>query len=242
MNTKNLVVIFVVISANLIAFFWGGYNTLSPVMFLAGLMGATLLSAWTAIRMETKSLVSFVAATILVASMDEYAHTSVGTLTYFDHAIPSPLTVLAWSLLMMFILTTTRLMMKFHLLSIIDWKMLRTLPALASIVLVSTSVVRQGYVHIFKWTLVLVYVTLGLASLYYSNRYSLKWNLLLMISSLTLGFFTEFTGALEGLWTFRYAEPVSLFIVFSWPLRFWAVGALCLLFNVDLSKNMTIEI
>ena len=58
-----------------------------------------------------------------------------------------------------------------------------------------------------------------------------------MVGSLAFGFYMEFTGALEGLWTFRFMEPVSLFIVFSWPLRIWAVNAFCLLFNVDFSEK-----
>jgi len=207
-------------------------------MFLVGLVGASALSAWAAIGMGTKDLVSFIAMATLVAAIDEYAHTSVGTLTYFDHAVPSPLTVFGWSLFMILILTIARFMMKIPLLDMRNKKMLRILPVFASLILISTMVVLQGYVSIFNWVLVLVYVMLGLASFYYTYKHSLKWNLSLMISSLAFGLSMEFTGAWEGLWTFRYMEPVSLFIVFSWPLRVWTVNAFCLLFNVDLSKNM----
>ena len=241
MNTKNLVIIFVMILANLISFFLGGYYTLLPIMFLVGLVGASILSAWTVIGMETKDLVPFIAMATLVATIDEYAHTSAGTLTYFDNAAPSPLTVFGWSLFMILILTITKLMMKIHLLDLQNKKTPRILPVLISLILISTMVVLQGYVSVFNWVLVLVYVMLGLASFYYSYEHPLNWNLSLMTSSLAFGFYMEFTGALEGLWTFRFMEPVSLFIVFSWPLRTWAVNAFCLLFNVDFSKKMFVE-
>lgn len=223
--------------ANLISFFWGGYHTLLPIMFLVGLVGASILSAWAVIGMETKDLVSFITMATLVATVDEYAHTSAGTLTYFDNSTPSPLTVFGWSLFMILILTITRLMMKIHLLDLQNKKMLRILPALVPLILIPTMVVLQGYVSVFNWVLVLAYVMLALASFYYTYQHSLKWNLSLMISSLAFGFYMEFTGALEGLWTFRFMEPVSLFIVFSWPLRIWTVNALCLLFNVDFGSN-----
>jgi len=47
----------------------------------------------------------------------------------------------------------------------------------------------------------------------------------------------EYVGSLEGLWTFRFNDPISLLILFSWPLRIWAVNALCFAFAVDFSKN-----
>lgn len=225
------------IFANLTAFFLGGYHALLPIMFLVGLVGASILSAWAAIEMTTKDLVTFIAIATLVAAIDEYAHTSVGTLTYYDHAVPTPLTVFGWSLFMILTLTITGLMMKIHLFDIQNKKMLRILPVLASLTLISTMVVLQGYVTVFNWVLILVYAMLGLASFYYTYNHSLKWNLSLMITSLAFGFFMEFMGAWEGLWTFRYMEPVSFFIVFSWPLRIWTVNAFCLLFNVDLSKK-----
>lgn len=223
--------------ANLAFFFLGGYYTLMPILFLAGLVGASIFDAWAVIGMETKHLVSFVAMATFVATMDEYAHTSSWTLTYFDKATPSPLTVFGWSLFMILILIIARLVMKIHLIDIQDKRMLRVLPVIVSLILISTMVVLQGYVSVFNWLLVLAYAMLGLASLYYTYKHSLKWNLSLMISSLAFGSYMEFTGALEGLWTFRFMEPVSLFIVFSWPLRTWAVNALCLLLNVDLAKN-----
>ena len=236
-NTKNLAVISVFVLANFVFFFLGGYHTLLPILFLVGLVGTSVVSAWAAVGIGTKDLVSLVAMTTLVAAVDEYAHTSAGTLTYFDRAVPSPLTVFGWSLFMILLVTVTKSMMRIRLFDVQDQRTLRTLPVIVSLILVSAAAVLQGYVSVFDWVLVLVYVVLGGASLYYTYGHSLKWNILLMITSLVFGLFMESTGSWEGLWTFRFMEPVSLLILFSWPLRIWTVNALCLLFNVDFGRK-----
>ena len=235
-NAKNLAVISVVVLANFAYFFIGRYYTLLPFLFVVGLVGTSIVSAWAAIGMETRSLVSLVAMATLVAFIDEYAHTSAGTLTYFDGAVPSPLTVLGWSLFMILLVTVAKFMMKMRLFDIQNYRKLRTLPAIVSLILVSTVAVVQEYVTIFNWVLVLVYAFLGVVTLYYTHGHSLKWNTLLMITSLIFGLLMEFAGRQEGLWTFRFMEPVSLLILFSWPLRIWTVNALCLFFNVDFTS------
>jgi hypothetical protein len=57
------------------------------------------------------------------------------------------------------------------------------------------------------------------------------------VMSLAFGFGMEFLGRMEGLWVFRFQNPVSLLILFSWPLRVWAVSALCYIVNVDFSNH-----
>lgn len=237
MNIKNLTIIFLVILANVISFFWGGYHTLLSILFPVGLIVASIVSIWIAIRIETKDLLSLVVIATIIATIDEYIHTSAGTLTYFDRAVPSPLTVFGWSLFMILILATSQLVMKIRFLELQNKKISRILPVFASLFLISTFVVLQGYANIFDWKLVLLYAMLGLASFYYTHRHSLKWNLSLMISSLIFGFSMELIGPIEGLWSFRFMEPVSIFIVFSWPLRVWTVNAFCFLLRVDFSKK-----
>jgi len=237
-NSRNLLLIFVVVSANLLYFFIGGYYALRPVFFLVGLVVTSVISAWIAVGMNTKDLVAFIVTATLVAMMDEYAHTSVGTLSYFDNAVPSPLTVLGWSIFMILIVAAARVMMRIRSLDVQDRKMLRTLPVVVSILLILAATLLQGYTSVFNWVLVLVYVMLLVASLFYTYGHPLKWNIYLMIGSLMFGFFMEYIGRWEGLWTFRFMEPVSLLILFSWPLRIWAVNAFCLLFNVDFSNSL----
>lgn len=236
-NAKNLVVIAAVVLANFVSFFLGGYHTLLPTLYLVGLIGSSVVGAWAVVRIRTKDLVSLVAMAILVAAVDEYAHTSAGTLTYFDRAVPSPLTVFGWSLFMILLVTIAKFMMRMRLFDLQDQRTLRIIPVISCLILVSAAAVLQGYVSVFNWVLVLVYVMLGLASFYYTYGHSLKWNISLMTSSLVFGAFMEFTGRWEGLWAFRFMEPVSLLILFSWPLRIWTVNALCLLFDVDFGSD-----
>lgn len=242
MNAKNIIIISVMISTVFVSFFIGGYATLSPFLFITGLLVAYIINIWIASKMETKFLIIFVIMSTALAILDEYAHTSAGTLMYFDHAVPSPLTIFGWSIFMMVILAISSLIMKvksfdLHKLEIQYKRIIRILPVLASLILVSIMVIVQGYASVFSLLLLLVYAILVLASCYYTYGHSLKWDISLMISSLAIGFFMEFTGAHEGLWTFHYMELVSLFIVFSWPLRVWAVLGLCSLSGADLGER-----
>ena len=234
-NIRNLFIISVVVLANFISFFIGGYHTLLPFFFLVGLIGTSVFGAWVANGVGTMDLVIFIVIATIVAAIDEFAHTSVGTLTYFDNGVPSLLTVFGWSLFMMLLVTLTKFLMRFRIFDVKDQRMLRVSPVIVSLILVSIAALVQGYFTSFDWVLFLVYVLLGFASLYYTYRNPLKWNILLMITSLIFGFIMEFMGRWEGLWTFRFMEPVSLLILFSWPLRLWTVNALSLLLNVDLS-------
>jgi hypothetical protein len=43
------------------------------------------------------------------------------------------------------------------------------------------------------------------------------------------------------LWTFRFQDPISYLILFSWSLRIWAVTAVCYAFEVDFSKDQEKE-
>ena len=236
-NTRNLALISVVILANFASFFLGGYYGLTPIFFFISLVGTSVVSALAAVGMRTKDLLSLIATATLTAALDEYAHTSVGTLTYFDSAVPSPLTVSGWSLFMILLITVARVMTRIRSLIVQDRKILRIVPVIAMTLLIFAVTLFQGYIHVFDWVLVLVYVILIFASFYYTYAHSLKWNLFLMIVSLVFGFCMEYMGRFEGLWTFHFMEPVSLLILFSWPLRIWTVNALCLLFNVDFGSN-----
>lgn len=236
-NKKNLLIITVLVLINLVAFLWGEYHTLMPIFYIAGFIGISIISFWVGNTLETKDLIALAVSATLLAFVDEYAHISVGTLTYFDQAVPSPLTVFGWSIFMISIVGVTRLIVTIRPLQIEDNKKLRTLPVIISLILILAVTVLQDYIGIFNWVLILVYLFLFAASFYYTYVHPLKWNLFLMITSLILGLCMEYVGGLEGLWTFRFQDPISLLILFSWPLRIWAVNALCFAFGVDFSKN-----
>lgn len=236
-NKKNLLIITVLVLINLVAFLWGGYHTIMPIFYIAGFVGFSVISFWVGNKLETKNLIALATSATLLSFVDEYAHTSVGTLTYFDQAVPSLLTVFGWSVFMISLVGITKLILSIRSLKIMDNKKLRTLPVIISLILVLAVIVLQDYLSIFNWVLVLVYLFLFAASFYYTHVHPLKWNFLLMITSLILGFSMEFVGGLEGLWNFRFQHPISLLILFSWPLRIWAVNALCFAFGVDFSKD-----
>jgi hypothetical protein len=236
-NKKNLLIITVLGMINLVAFFWGEYHTLIPIFYIAGFIGIAIISFWVGNKLETKDLIAIAVSATVLSFVDEYAHTSVGTLTYYDQAVPSPLTVFGWSVFMISLVGITKLIVNIRSLQMENHKKLRILPVIISLMLVLSVMVLQDYLSIFNWVLVLVYLFLFATSFYYTYVHSLKWNLFLMITSLILGLCMEYVGGLEGLWTFRFQDPVSLLILFSWPLRIWSVNAICFAFGVDFSKN-----
>lgn len=236
MNLKNLLIVFVLISATLIAFFLGGYHTLVPFLFLGGLAFASAVCIWAALRMKTRDLLVLTLVTIAMATIDEYAHTSAKTFTYFDYGVPSPLTVFGWGLFIIVILMVAKSLNKMIELKTGESGALRVLPALVSITLLIVSVVIQGYLTVISWLLSLIYIIMGITSLYYSYNHSLGWNVSTMISSLVVGALMEFVGALEGLWFFHFMEPLSLFMAFTWTLRTWTILAICSLLDVDFVK------
>jgi UDP-2,3-diacylglucosamine pyrophosphatase LpxH len=234
-NLKNVVIISIIILANILAFFLGGYHTLTPVFYIVGFLGTLVISAWVGIKMSTKNLFCLGVATTLIALIDEYAHTSVGTLSYFDQAVPSPLTVFGWSVFMIFLVAAAKVLIKIPGLETQYSKKWRILPVFVSLILILIVTVFQGYINVFNWVIILVYVMLFAASFYYTSVHPFKWNLMLMLSSLIFGLSMEYLGSWQGLWTFRFNEPISLLILFSWPIRTWTVNACCFIFGVDFS-------
>ena len=147
---KNNFVIFILILINLVAFFWGEYHTLFPILYLSGFLGISIISFWFGNNLKTKDLLILAISATLLSFVDEYAHTSVGTLTYFDQAIPSPLTVFGWSIFMIFLVGITMLLVKNQSIKINDSKKLRILPVIISLILILTVIVVQDYLILDK--------------------------------------------------------------------------------------------
>lgn len=230
MNAKNLFLVGWVITAIAAAFLILGYYTLSPFMFIIGLAGAAFVGLWRANRMKTRDLVILVVVSIIIAFIDEYAHTSSGVLVYFDLSTPSLLTVMGWSLFLLVILSVTEYLSRTPLLKQLakfDNPVVKALPALIAIIATIILVWTQGYLGVFDAILTGVYVGLGLVSLYYSQLRTVGWNLSILISSVVVGGAMEFLGGIEGMWWYSDLAPIAWFMVFTWALRTWAIFTCC---------------
>lgn len=242
-NVTNILIFLTLVIAMGISFFTGGYPSLMPLFFIAGLIAAVFAGAWVAAHSDTKFLVLFLVFATGVAAVDEYAHTAAGTLVYYDHGVPSLVTVLGWGIFMLGILFIANLItripgIKLRAASFEKHRITRILPAVVSSGLVAVLVFVQGYASLFTPLLVLVYVFLSIGACYYTYNQPLVWNIILFGASVLVGGVMEWSGAMEGLWSFHFLEPVSLFIVFSWPLRIWAVLCLCFLCSSDFRHQL----
>jgi hypothetical protein len=235
MYLKSFIVVAVLISVTVAGFFWGGYEALLPLWFLAGLFCVSVVSLWASLRMNTRKLLTLSAASLSVAAVDEYLHVSAGVYAYFDRGIPSPISVFGTGLLMIFVVViATRISKLLH------WKKkgaLGTVPVFLSATAQITLAAVQGYLPYLMWSVLFLYVVMGVASVVYVYRHSLGWCVSLMITGMATGAAMELVGSLEGMWSFRFLESLPLFMIVTWALRTWTVNAFCSLLGVDLAPR-----
>jgi hypothetical protein len=237
MKLTNALITSALIAANALAFFWGRYHTLTPIIYVSGLAFASTVYVWAATRMETRDLTVLTATSVILAFIDEYAHTTAEAFTYFDRMKPSLLTVFGWGLFIPAILTVAQLLHEKLPMERLGSGTPRTAPAMISILLLIACAWKQGYLPVFSLTLAQVYVLLGVASLYYTSRHPHGWNAWVMATSLVISALMESIGAMEGMWTFRFNEALPLFMVFTWALRTWTILAFSSLLGVELPKK-----
>ena len=236
MNNKNLSIVFALICATTVSFFWGGYHTLMPLMFLSGLSLVSVICLWSSQYMETRSLATLTVVTMVLAVVDEYAHTSSGAFSYFDGMTPSPLAVFGWSLLNLGIIATAQFLYQRVPLAGLDGSASRSLLVLIPVFLLIVCARVQGYLRFFDLLLVSVYILLFTASLYYSYLHQFGWCMWVVISSLIFSAIMEYLGGIEGLWVYQFNEPMAFFIVFTWTLRILTVLAVSSLLGVEIQE------
>lgn len=233
---RNLLIVVALISATTVSFFWGGYHTLMPFMFLSGLVLASAISLWSSLYMETRSLVTLTIVTMGISAVDEYVHTSSGAFSYFDGMTPSPLTVFGWSILVLGILAIARFLYQKVPLIGLDSNALGALLVLVPVLLLFVSAWVQGYLRFFDSSMMLIYIFLSLASLYYTYLHRVGWSMWVVASSLILSATMECLGGIEGLWVYQPNEPMALFIVFTWVLRVLAILGVSSLLGVEIQE------
>ncbi len=235
MNFRGVFIVYIMFAATLGAFFLGGYDSLKPTLFLVGLFLSSVVCIWGSMALKPRSLTVLMAATLLTAFVDEYAHTSAGVFTYFDGLRPSPLTVFGWGLFILGILTIATLLGKMIPPGKGSRGPLSVAPALISIVLIAVSLGLQGYIGVIDAPLAIVYLSMGVASVYYSLLHPLGWNVSVMASSVAVGAAMEFMGAIEGMWSFHFMEPIPPFMAFTWSIRTWTILSVSRFLGADIA-------
>ncbi len=233
MENKNLLIVFALICATAASFFWGGYHALMPLLFLSGLSLVSVICLLASSHMDTRSLVTLTIASMVLAAFDEYAHTSSGAFRYFDGMTPSPLAVFGWSLFVLGIVATAKILHQRIPLGSLDGSASRVILALIPFFLVIVLAWVQGYLRFFNPLLAFVYFFFFMASLYYSYSHPFGWCMWVLISSLILSTIMEYLGGIEGLWVYQSNEPMALFIVFTWVLRVLTILAASSFIGVD---------
>jgi hypothetical protein len=173
---------------------------------------------------------------MVLAVVDEYAHTSSGAFSYFDRMTPSPLAVFGWSLFTLGIIVIAQFLVQRVPLVGLDGGTSRSLLVLILAFLLIVCVSAQGYLRFFDFLMVSVYVLLFTASFYYSYSHQFGWCMWVVISSMVFGAIMEYLGGVEGLWVYKFDEPMAFFIVFTWTLRILTILAVSSLLGVEIQE------
>ncbi len=233
MNTKNLAVVLVLVLISLVGFFLGKYHEKAGIFFIVNYLAVMAIATWAALGMKTRDTILLIVSSFIIGGIVEHTMTSERLWTYFGGWESLLFAVSGWSFLMILILAIAKHLSKFIRWNANDSDMLRILPVLVGIILMVLFMRLGGYFEVISWQVVLVYSAVAIASLCYSYKHSLGWNISLMISSLIIGGYMEVLGSLGGLWHFHFSEILPPFLVFAWTLNTWTVHALCLAFKVD---------
>ncbi len=173
---------------------------------------------------------------MMLAYIDEYVHTSSGAFRYFDGNIPSPLTVFGWSLLVLGIISISKIInQRVSSKTLLNIEP-RILIVLITIILFGTAWL-EGYMRFFDTRMILLYLFLFLASIYYSNFHKIEWSLLVSTSTLIFSAIMEYIGGIEGLWVYQNNRPIAVFIIFTWVLRNFTILSLASMLGVDFLEN-----
>jgi len=238
MFPRNLFVIGWLVTAMAVVLLIYGYISLVPILFICGIALAAVMAGWIAYKIDTKALVIFVILSLVIGYFDEYAHTSSGILTYYDLQTPSFLTVIGWPLFILMIIAFAELVMtRVKPPDNLDNKYTRLVIGLVPVILIPILAIIQGYAGLFDWVLIVVYIVLGVLSLYFVMSESYGRNLMLLIGAVLIGGFMEYLGALEGLWWYSPDAPLAFFMAFTWVIRTWAILGILTLFKVRTSES-----
>ena len=234
MRFSNTLFMLVMITANVFSFYWGEYNTLSPTLYITGLALISIAYWWASFKIKTRDFIILTSISCILAFFDEYSHTLADAFTYFDGMQPSPLSVFGWGVFIPVILTLTQALHKKIDHENFSSRIPKTTPVVISIILLIMCSWMQGYLSILlKVPLIVVYIFLGLTSLYYSSQHSSDWNVLVIIISLVTSALMEVIGIMDGMWTYHYNELFPIFIFFTWTLRTLTILGVSSLFNIE---------
>jgi len=233
MNTKNSLMILLVSLAILVAFLYGNYLSLSPYMFMLGLVAAIGVSLWASQEMSARDLILLILITTITALIDEWIHTSAEVFAYYDQLKPSPLTVFGWSLFILCIITVAKRINARFPLSMWDRPLFHIIPLGVSMISTILFAWQQGYADVFNPLMIFLYITHFALSLLYTRSRPFSWNLWIMITSMLFGGLMEYMGALEGMWIYSHGQLVPLFMFFTWAHRTWTILAISTMFNLE---------
>jgi hypothetical protein len=215
----------------------GGYLSLRPYVFILGLVATVVVSLWASQGLATGDLLVLFLVTLVTALLDEWVHTSAGVFSYYDQLKPSPLTVFGWSLFILSIVALAKVVSARVPLESLETPRFRSLPVIATAILLFLSAWQQGYLDVFGWTMVLLYTAHIAASILYTSRVPLTWSLWVMLTGMLLGGAMELIGSLEGTWSYRSGEPLVFFMVFTWALRTWTILSISRVLGVDIHSE-----
>lgn len=235
-TNDNLIILSVLGLLSLFGFIYGGYLMKSSLYYSLAYLSSFVLAAFFATRMKTKHFITISCATILVSFLIENFGVRSGMWHYIDspglpiyQMFSAPflvINIIGFSIAMRNVLAYVEL----------KGSKLRIVPFIAILLGFILFLQFENYLVLISSELAAVYSAFIFLALFHNISKNLEWNLAVASVAISCGFITEFLGAISGLWSYAYYEPLPVFLVIGWAFNVWAVCAIAQIFKVDLSE------
>jgi uncharacterized protein (DUF362 family) len=235
-TNNNLIILSILGLLSLFGFVYGGYLMKSSLYYSLAYLSSYIFAAFFATRMRTKHFATISCATILVSFLIENYSVHAGMWHYIDSpGLPIYQMFSAPFLVINIIGFSSALRNVFAYIELIGSDLRRMVPFITMLLGFVLFLQFENYLVLISPEVAAIYSAFIILGLFHNNSKTLDWNLAVASVSIGCGFITEFLGAVSGLWSYAYYEPLPIFLIIGWTLNVWAVCAIAQILEVDLS-------
>lgn len=234
-TNDNLVILSILGILSLFGFIYGGYLRNSSLYYSLAYLSSFFLAAFFATRMKTKHFFTISCTTIIVSFLIEYFGVRAGMWHYIDTPGLPIYQMFSAPFLVINIIGFSNAIRNAFAYVELKGSQLRMVPFITMFLGFILFLQFENYMVLISREVAAIYSAFIILSLFHNNSKTLDWNLAVASVSIGCGFITEFLGAVSGLWSYAYYEPLPVFLVISWTFNVWAVCSIAQILNVDLS-------
>jgi hypothetical protein len=235
-SNNNLIILSVLALLSLFGFVYGGYLMKSSLYYSLAYLSSFIFAAIFAARMKTRHLVTISLASIFVSFMLEFYAVRAGMWHYLDSPGLPIYAMFSIPILVINIIGFSDFLRKVFAYVELSGSKLRMIPFIMILLGFILFLQFENYPAIISSEVITVYSAFIILGLFHNNRQTLDWNLAIASVSIAFGGITELLGAISGLWSYAYYEPLPVFLILGWALNVCAVCGIAQIFKINLSE------